>query len=140
MVSPKVCDWSVTHLSALRNHFPGYSGITDMKTALLFCSRKFCRLRYVEQTNLYLKYLPKFNDLMWIFTYVPSCEVPRSLGGSAPVSEVAAAQTVGVILIIVEASLQLVPHDGRHAVSPCRTLPGWKVGHELEVATACHLL
>lgn len=59
VTSPKVCDCSITYLSALRNHFPGYSGITVMKMAFLYRNRKFYRLQYVKQTNLYPKYLPK---------------------------------------------------------------------------------
>lgn len=75
-LSPEVRDRSITCRSALRNHFPGYSGITDMKTALLYCSRKFCRLRYVEQTNPYPEYLPQINDLLWVLACIPFYEVP----------------------------------------------------------------
>lgn len=89
----------------------------------------------MEQTTLYLNYLPKISDL-WIFPPVPSCEVPGSLGEGASVSEAAR----GCDPHCGESIVQLVPHDGKHAVSPRRTLPGWKVEHELEVATAHHLL
>lgn len=60
----------------------------------------------------------------------------RSLGESTPVSDLDCGGDPHYSKSIV----QLVPHGGRHAVSPCGTLPGWKVRHELEVAAACHLL